>query len=53
MSGSVVLHEQRGSAFWITLNRPDKRNAINAAVIAGIREGYRRAHAIPIRALSC
>ena len=47
MSGSVVLHEQRGSAFWITLNRPDKRNAINAAVIAGIREGYRRAHANP------
>lgn len=45
MSDPVVLHEQRGPAFWITLNRPDKRNAINAEVIAGIREGYRLAHA--------
>lgn len=40
-----VLHEKRGSAFWITINRPDKRNAINAEVIAGIRAGYREAHA--------
>lgn len=43
----VVLHQKRGCAFWITLNRPDKRNAINAEVIAGIREGYRLAHADP------
>lgn len=43
----VVLHQKRGCAFWITLNRPDKRNAINAEVIAGIREGYRQAHADP------
>jgi methylglutaconyl-CoA hydratase len=42
---AAVLHEKRGHAFWITINRPDKRNAINAAVIAGIRDGYRRAHA--------
>lgn len=42
-----VLHEKRGSAFWITINRPDKRNAINAEVIAGIRAGYREAHADP------
>lgn len=47
MGDPVVLHEQRGPAFWITLNRPDKRNAINAEVIAGIREGYRLAHANP------
>lgn len=44
---SAVLHHKRGYAFWITLNRPDKRNAINADVIAGIREGYRQAHADP------
>lgn len=44
---SAVLHHKRGCAFWITLNRPDKRNAINADVIAGIREGYRQAHADP------
>jgi enoyl-CoA hydratase/carnithine racemase len=46
MSGeAVVLHEKRGHAFWITINRPDKRNALNASVIAGIVEGYRQAHA--------
>lgn len=44
---SVVLHEKRGTAFWITLNRAEKRNAINQEVIDGIREGYRKAHADP------
>jgi len=39
-----VLHELRGAAFWITINRPERRNAINAAVIEGIAEGYRAAH---------
>jgi enoyl-CoA hydratase/carnithine racemase len=43
----TVLHEKRGQALWITLNRPDKRNAINADVIAGIRAGYDVAHADP------
>jgi len=38
------LHDERGHAFWITINRPDKRNALNASVIAGIVDGYRRAH---------
>lgn len=42
---SEVLLEKRGPAFWITLNRPQKRNAINQAVIDGIREGYEQAHA--------
>ena len=36
-----VVCEKRGQAFWITINRPDKRNALNAEVIAGIGEGYR------------
>lgn len=40
-----VLLERRGRAMWITLNRPEKRNAINQAVIDGVREGYERAHA--------
>jgi methylglutaconyl-CoA hydratase len=40
---SVIL-EKRGQAFWITINRPDKRNALNAAVIGGIAKGYRAAH---------
>lgn len=46
-TGDAVLFEKRERAFWITLNRPDKRNALNKEVIAGIREGYRRAHADP------
>src|SRR5437763_10479335 len=39
-----VIREKRGQAFWITINRPDKRNAINADVVAGIARGYRDAH---------
>src|ERR1700728_506491 len=41
---SSVILEKRGQAFWITINRPDKRNAMNADVIAGIAKGYRDAH---------
>jgi methylglutaconyl-CoA hydratase len=41
---SSVILEKRGQAFWITINRPDKRNAINADVVAGIVRGYREAH---------
>ncbi len=46
MSETVLL-ERRGPAFWITLNRPDKRNALNQEVLEGIREGYARAQADP------
>src|SRR4051812_17591881 len=42
-NNSVVL-EKRGQAFWITINRPEKRNAINGDVVAGIAKGYRGAH---------
>ncbi|VTU33508.1 Carnitinyl-CoA dehydratase [Variovorax sp. SRS16] len=42
---SAVLTEKRGHALWITINRPDKRNALNKEVIAGIRAGWREAHA--------
>src|SRR6202008_1328118 len=41
---SSVIREKRGQAVWITINRPDKRNAINADVVAGIVRGYREAH---------
>jgi methylglutaconyl-CoA hydratase len=44
---AAVLLDKRGSAFWITINRPDKRNAINAEVVAGIAKGYRDAHDDP------
>ena len=38
-----VLTEQRGTAFWITINREERRNAINPDVIFGIRDGIRAA----------
>lgn len=45
MSGSEnVIIDKRGQALWITINRPEKRNALNAEVIAGIVKGYRQAH---------
>jgi methylglutaconyl-CoA hydratase len=43
---SVVL-EKRGRTFWITINRPEKRNAINGDVVAGIAKGFRDAHDDP------
>lgn len=48
----AVLHERRGAALWLVINRPERRNALNAEVIAGLREGYRAAHADPeVRAI--
>jgi methylglutaconyl-CoA hydratase len=44
MTDNSVLLEKRGQAFWITINRPEKRNALNAEVIAGISKGYHEAH---------
>ncbi len=41
---SSVLLEKRGPAYWITINRPEKRNALNGEVIAGLARGYREAH---------
>ena len=41
---TAVVTEKRGQAFWITINRPEKRNALNGDVIAGITKGYRDAH---------
>jgi enoyl-CoA hydratase/carnithine racemase len=42
-----VLLEKRGQALWISINRPEKRNALNGEVIAGIVRGYRDAHDDP------
>lgn len=38
-------YERRGPAAWIRLTRPDKRNALNPAVLAGIETGLDRAQA--------
>jgi enoyl-CoA hydratase len=40
-----VLYERRGPAAWIVLNRPDKLNAMNAALVAGVRDLVARAAA--------
>jgi len=48
----LVLREARGDALWITLNRPEKRNALNDEVAALIADALRDAQADPsIRAI--
>jgi enoyl-CoA hydratase/carnithine racemase len=47
MRDNIVLHERRGQAFWITLNRPEKRNAINNDLIAGVAAGIDAAQRDP------
>ncbi len=42
---SDVRIEKRGAALWIVIDRPERRNALNADVVAGIAEGYRAADA--------
>lgn len=39
----VVLYSVGGAIARITLNRPEKRNALNDAVIAGVKESLRKA----------
>ncbi|AXV17881.1 enoyl-CoA hydratase (plasmid) [Neorhizobium sp. SOG26] len=36
---SPVVAERRGTTLWITINRPERRNAINESVIEGIKAG--------------
>ena len=36
-NNSIVL-ERKGPSLWITINREDKRNALNAEVLEGIRQ---------------
>lgn len=43
----TVLSELRGAAWWITLNRPERRNAINEALCAGVADALDRAEATP------
>jgi enoyl-CoA hydratase/carnithine racemase len=42
-----VLIEQRGPALWIIINREERRNAMNDAVLSGIAEGFTRAASDP------
>src|SRR5438477_2848458 len=43
----LVLYESRGPAVLITLNRPDKRNALSRALIAALATAFRRAETDP------
>ncbi|WP_426245893.1 enoyl-CoA hydratase/isomerase family protein [Nocardioides sp. LHG3406-4] len=38
-----VLYDVRSGAAWITINRPEARNALNAAVRTGLKECFERA----------
>lgn len=40
---SEVLLDRRGAALWITLNRPERRNAINEALLNGVSHGIETA----------
>ncbi len=44
-AGTGVLIETRGPACWITINRPERRNALNPAVVSAIRQGLQAAQA--------
>src|SRR5262244_322358 len=39
----TVLYEVEGTVARVTLNRPEKRNALNDAVIAGLKDGLKKA----------
>ena len=41
---SVVIYEVEGAIARITMNRPEKRNALNDELIAGLKAALRRAH---------
>src|ERR1044072_3832123 len=41
----IVLYSVEGAVARITLNRPEKRNALNDAVIAGLKESLKSAAA--------
>src|SRR5664280_1698979 len=44
---SEVLYDVADGAAWITINRPEARNALNAAVREGLKVAFERAEADP------
>ena len=40
-----LLHEMRGPVLWLIMNRPERRNAISAGMLAGLTEALTRANA--------
>ena len=43
VSQNTVIVEHNGSSTWLRLNRPDRLNAVNAAVIEGLIDGLNAA----------
>jgi methylglutaconyl-CoA hydratase len=43
VSDELVLYARRGPAVVITINRPDKRNALSRALVAGLTAAFQRA----------
>lgn len=43
MTNEQVLYEQRGRSVLLTIDRPDRRNAMNPEVVRGLADGIRRA----------
>lgn len=41
----AILTERRGCAYWVSINRPEQRNAMNTAVLDGIATALHRAEA--------
>jgi enoyl-CoA hydratase/carnithine racemase len=46
-AGEVVRYSRRGPAAWLTINRPDARNALSKAVRDGLWDGVRAFNADP------
>jgi enoyl-CoA hydratase/carnithine racemase len=42
-----VLYEVRNGAAWVTINRPEARNALNEAVRSGLKTAFERAESDP------
>ena len=42
MSDSALLTEQDGHVLTVTINRPEKKNAVNAEVLCGMSDAWRR-----------
>ena len=45
MAEDVILYELRDKVAWITINRPESRNALNKAARDGLRSAYERFNA--------